>query len=314
MKRLLISIFSLLSVSTAFAIGGTLWNMTVDAYQVQIPCVPESCENNAGWWYPYTGDTEGGQVMSFEPISENEDGSLSLIMTDTSDGSILPNGNLIEDTGLRVAISAANGSASTPAIAGIAFDWLKDGTIDITDMGGIIVDYAWTGALALQIELGWDEDKYGFDTWYTTLPPSASPTNIYLPWSKFKQDGWDKNKHPLKTALENSKSIKIRVKNAAHDEAKGTMTLYNFEYIGVTADISTRGNNQSLVQASVSGKTLTFSGITSETSFEMMNLQGQVVKNGHANASVGLTGVNPGVYLLHVLGKNLNMTQKILVK
>lgn len=314
MKKHLISIFCLLSVSSAFAIGGTLWNMTVTAYQVQIPCVPESCENNAGWWYPYTGDTEGDQVMSFEPISENEDGSLSLIMTDTSDGSILPNGNLIEDTGLRVAISAANGSASTPAIAGIAFDWLKDGTIDITDMGGIIVDYAWTGPLALQLELGWDEDKYGFDTWYTTLPASHNYTRLYLPWSEFKQDGWDKNKHPLKTALENSKSINIRVKNSTNDEIKGTFTLTDIEYIGETADISTRGNNQSLVQASVSGKTLTFSGITSETSFEMMNLQGQVVKMGHANASVDLSGVNPGVYLLHVLGNNLNMTQKILVK
>lgn len=64
----------------------------------------------------------------------------------------------------------------------------------------------------------------------------------------------------------------------------------------------------------MSGKTLTFSGITSEISFEMMNLQGQVVKMGHANASVDLSGVNPGVYLLHVLGNNLNMTQKILVK
>ena len=110
-----------------------------------------------------------------------------------------------------MAISTDDGAAATPAIAGIAFDWLKDGTIDITYMGGIIINYAWTGPLALQLELGWDEDEYGFDTWYATLHPSHNYTRLYLPWSEFKQDGY-KNKHPLKLLkIQNQLTLELKI-------------------------------------------------------------------------------------------------------
>ena len=213
---------------------GSLWNMDVDAYQVQMPDDPITCNkttddytaacysNNAGWWYAYAGDTENGQTISFEPITKNDDGTYKLIMTD-EDGDIIPNGNL-EYGGLHVTMSAAGGSSSTPAIAGLGFDWHKDkSAMDISSHPGYCISYRWNGTQPLQMELSWDEEVNGYDTWYALLPTTSGMKTLNVAWSDFKQDGWDKK--PITIATEKSVGLKIRLKNSAADEVKGTFTL-----------------------------------------------------------------------------------------
>ena len=143
-----IALFGLVAATASFA-QGTLWNMTVDAYQVQVPetriCdktgedYGAACyESTGGWWFAYVGDEDKGQVMTFSPIDHNDDGTYKLITTDPLDGSIIPGGNLIEGAGLQVTMSAAGGASSTPAIAGIGFNWTKAETpIDISDKAEI---------------------------------------------------------------------------------------------------------------------------------------------------------------------------------
>ena len=162
MKNL--AIFGLAAASVSMA-AGSLWNMDVDAYQVQVPetvaCdktgddYGAACyQSTGGWWFAYVGDTKDGQEMSFDPIDFNTDGTYKLITTDETDGSIIPGGNLIEGAGLQVTMSAAGGASSTPAIAGIGFNWTKAETpIDISAHTGYCVVYSWTGSQALQMEL-----------------------------------------------------------------------------------------------------------------------------------------------------------------
>lgn len=326
-----IALFGLVAATASFA-QGTLWNMTVTAYQVQVPetiiCDKNgedygaACfESTGGWWFAYVGDDDKGQVMSFSPIDHNDDGTYKLITTDESDGSIIPNGNLIEGAGLQVTMSAAGGASSTPAIAGIGFNWTKAETpIDRSDKAGYCIAYSWTGSQALQLELGWNEDAYGFDTWFTALAPSTTPTALDLPWSMFKQEGWDKAKQPITVAQTEAVSVKIRLKNAAAAEIKGTLTIYDFGYSGDGCTTEGVGIGD-VVKASaakllVAGRQLSLNGVKGAASVEVINLQGQVVLKNMVNtsASMDLTNLDAGVYMVRVAGKSANLTQKILLK
>jgi len=325
MKNL--AIFGLAAASVSMATG-SLWNMNVDAYQVQVPetvaCdktgddYGAACyQSTGGWWFAYVGDTKDGQEMSFEPIDYNTDGTYKLITTDETDGSIIPGGNLIEGVGLQVTMSAAGGASSTPAIAGIGFNWTKAETpIDISANNGYCIVYSWTGSQALQMELGWDEAANGYDSWYTSMPATTGSTSsLDLPWAKFKQDGWDKAKQPITVAQTKAVSLKIRLKNATAAKVEGTLTIAE---LGWSGECGAGGTNSignfakaSSVKASLSGRTLSFSGVKAAKA-EVLNLQGQVVMSGSTASAMNLASLDAGVYMVRVAGANL--TQKILVK
>jgi len=330
MKNL--AVFGLAAASVSMA-AGSLWNMDVDAYQVQVPevktCVAPTeddysyCyQNTGGWWFAYVGDEKDGQKMSFEPITTNDDGTYKLITTDETDGSIIPNGNLIEGVGLQVTMSAAGGKSDAPAIAGIGFNWNKaETTIDISANPGYCIVYSWTGSQSLQLELGWDEGPtgniMGYDSYYTSLPAEPSFTKLDLPWSVFKKDGWDKsNSHTLDEAKQGAKSVKIRLKNATAAEVKGTLTIKEFGWTGECGE----GGGSAIgsiakvasAKATLSGRTLSFSGVKGAAKAEILNLQGQVVLKGTTASAMNLAGLDAGVYMVRVAGANL--TQKILLK
>lgn len=326
MKNL--AIFGLAAASASLA-AGSLWNMDVNAYQVQVPETVDcdktgddygaACyESTGGWWFAYVGDEKDGQKMSFDPIDTNPDGTYKLITTDPTDGSIIPGGNLVEGAGLQVTMSAAGGAASAPAIAGIGFNWTKAETpIDISAHTGYCIVYSWTGSQALQMELGWDEAANGYDSWYTSMPATMGSTtsSLDLPWAKFKQDGWDKAKQPITVAQTKAVSLKIRLKNATAAEVKGILTVAELGWSGEcgaggSAPIASVAKASS-VKATLSGRTLSFSGVKAAKA-EVLNLQGQVVMSGSTASAMNLASLDAGVYMVRVAGANL--TQKILLK
>lgn len=327
MKNL--AIFGLAAASASMA-AGSLWNMTVDAYQVQVPetvaCdktgddYGAACyESTGGWWFAYVGDTKDGQEMSFSPIDTNPDGTYKLITTDESDGSIIDGGNLIEGTGLQVTMSAGGGAASTPAIAGIGFNWTKAETpIDISAHGGYCIQYSWTGSAALQMELGWDEAANGYDSWYTALPAQTTASALDLPWSKFKQDGWDKAKKAIDVAQSQSVSLKIRLKVAAAAPVSGTLTIVDLGWSGECTGAATTPSTpvaaigakaaQASLKAQLSGRTLSFGKTVAKA--EIINLQGQVIMASSSVATMDLSKIQAGVYMVRAEG----LSQQIMVK
>lgn len=318
-----------LAAATASIAAGSLWNMEVDAYQVQVP-ETVSCdktgddygaacyESTGGWWFAYVGDEADGQTMSFSPIDKNPDGTYKLITTDETDGSIIAGGNLIEGTGLVVTMSAGGGAASTPAIAGIGFNWTKTETpIDISAHAGYCIQYAWTGSSPLQMELGWDEAANGYDSWYSPMPAQASASVLDLPWAKFKQDGWDKAKKAITVAQSQAVSLKIRLKVATAAEVKGTLTIADLGWSGECSGVASTPSTpaaigdkaaQASLKAQLSGRTLSFGKTVAKA--EVINLQGQVIMAASSVASMDLSKVQAGVYMVRAEG----LSQQIMVK
>ena len=304
--------------------AGSLWNMDVDAYQVQMPDDPITCNkttddytaacysNNAGWWYAYSSGNEN-EVVSFDPITKNDDGTYKLIMAD-DDGDIIPDGNLVKDVGLVVTMSAAGGTLSAPAIAGIGFDWKKLKTeIDISvSHDGYCILYQWTSPTPLQMELSWDEDANGYDTWYAELPMGYK--SLDFAWSDFKQNGWDKK--PITIATEKSVGLKIRLRNSSTTEVKGTFTLVELGWkdeCSVIATESSKIARANSAKAILTNRTLSFSGIRGNSTVEIMNLQGQVMLRGTTAAAMDLSRLDAGVYMVRIAG-SVNLAQKILLK
>ncbi len=291
--------------------AGSLWNMYVDAYEVQIPCVG-FCEDNGGWWYAYSSGNEN-EVVSFDPITKNDDGTYKLIMAD-DDGDIIPDGNLVKDVGLVVTMSAAGGTASAPAIAGIGFDWTKLKTeIDISvSHDGYCILYDWTGSQPLEMELSWDEEAYGYDTWFATLPNGYNSLNFA--WSDFEQYGWDKK--PITIATEKSVGLKIRLKNSRAEDVSGTFILkelgWKDECSVISAGFSSVARANS-AKAILTDRTLSFSGVRGNSRVEIVNLQGQVMLKGSAAAAMDLSRLDAGVYMVRIAG-SVNLAQKILLK
>ena len=325
MKQTKFTLPAVVLSAAGFAMAaGSLWNMDVDAYQVQMPDDPITCNkttddytaacysNNAGWWYAYSSGNEN-EVVSFDPITKNDDGTYKLIMAD-DDGDIIPDGNLVKDVGLVVTMSAAGGTLSAPAIAGIGFDWKKLKTeIDISvSHDGYCILYQWTSPTPLQMELSWDEDANGYDTWYAELPMGYK--SLDFAWSDFKQDGWDKK--PITIATEKSVGLKIRLRNSSTTEVKGTFTLVELGWKDECSIISTdylktaRANS---AKATLTNRTLSFSGIHADANVEIVSLRGQVVLKGTAASAMDLSRLAAGVYMVRIAG-SMNLAQKILLK
>ena len=238
------------------------------------------------------------------------------------DGDIIPNGNLVKDVGLVVTMSAAGGTAAAPAIAGLGFDWYKDkSAIDISSNPGYCISYQWIGSgtsvgsvMPLQMELSWDEEANGYDTWYAELPTTPGPPTLDFAWSDFKQYGWDKK--PITIATEKSVGLKIRLKNSVADEVKGTFTLIELGWkdecslISVGFSSVARANS---AKAFLTDRTLSFSGIRGDSRVEIVNLQGQVMLKGTTAAAMDLSRLDAGVYMVRVAG-SVNLAQKILLK
>ncbi|MCQ2121895.1 MAG: hypothetical protein MJY78_08740 [Fibrobacter sp.] len=219
--------------------AGPLWNMHVNAYQVQVPEAVECSMANddaslcyeitGGWWFAYVGDDADGQTMSFSPIDYNPNGTYKLITTDEFDGSIIPGGNLDEDRGLVVTMAAGEGKTSTPAIAGVGFNWTKDGLpIDISGHSGFYIKYSWTGSSPLQMELGWDDSVCGTNSWYAKLPAKREPAVLELPWAEFKQDGQGQT---IDVAQTQAVSLKIRLKVVSAAEVKGDLAIVELGWL-----------------------------------------------------------------------------------
>ena len=111
--------------------------------------------------------------------------------------------------------------------------------------------------------------------------------------------------------------MKIRLKNSTAAEVKGSLTIVELGWVG---ECGTNGKDAvgsfakaSSVKATLSGRTLSFSGINSAATAEVMNLQGQVVLQGSTASAMNLAGLEAGVYMVRVAG-SANLTQKILVK
>jgi hypothetical protein len=312
----------------------SLWSINAPDKQVQVPCVVNGTaasdinndgETNqydcAGWWYGYAAT--GGNWSTSNPggsyTPTNADGTL--ITTDPADGTVIPNGNLTA-TGIKIILTAkAQLDTENPGVAGLGFDYKNPkGPENITATGGYCLSYTLAGS-PIQVELGWNEATYNYDTWFYEI--SAGTQEVALPWTAFGKDGWGKNDYaqPITVATNEAEALKFKLKNPGAADITATLEVLG---LGILADC---GGGIGAVQSSVakaalsaklSGRTLAIANLGKKSvQVEVLSLQGKVVASQAVNAStprLNLSKVSSGVYVVKMMGKDVNASQMITLK
>jgi hypothetical protein len=153
-----------------------------------------------------------------------------------------------------------------------------------------------------------------YNNYKATVAKAATITASDFPWSKFKQGtGWGTIVDQA-TVLAKTAAIKLKFEGTA-----GTSGDFLIQKVGSNGMCSTSPISVKSIAAAgsakamLSGRTLSFSGISSAKA-EVINLQGQVVKSATVSSAMDLSSLDAGVYMLRVAGKNVKLSQKIVLE
>ena len=141
-----------------------------------------------------------------------------------------------------------------------------------------------------------------------------------LTWADFKQPAWYKGDTKMSgdAASKQLVAVKFKIQNATGN--------YDFNICAIGPNAGTcpatcdavpgikSVRAASSVKAILSGRTLSFSGVKSAATAEVLNLQGQVVATGDASRALSLANLDAGVYMVRVAGKSVNFSNKIVLK
>ena len=195
-------------------------------------------------------------------------------------------------------------------------DYLADADLaDASAWGGICITY--TSDLPATLELGFGAYKdvlLEYDNPFVTLAKASVPDERCFEWSAFKQAGWGRgDKITGEEAGAELATIKFKIQAA--DGTTGSFNITKVSSVNDTPAIKAQAA-ASAVKASLSGRTLSFAGIKSVATAEVMNLQGQVMLKGtvSSSASLDLSSIDAGVYMVRVAGKSVDFSQKIILK
>ena len=258
--------------------------------------------------------------------------------------------SLIEGTGLKVRFQLDNGVEEgywEPTIAALAVNLSTGAEIgdpppiprDMEEKGtGFCLTYKSDhGSLDLALELGWDEDEYGYDTWIAPIPPAENETTLDFKWvgeeipgagnsrtvGDFAQEGWSAGDlrpgpFPIATAIGEMRAVKIRAKHYGSQETIN-FELIKFGFAGDcgTSSITTNSPKINSVKFDLVGRTLSMAmaSVDKPVSVQIINLHGAVVHtqtlSPNANR-INLSNMPTGVYL--VRAPSLGYVSKITLK
>lgn len=302
----------------------------------------EVCEKTTmGYWYDYDDrNNQGGSSVWYPYDTTGYYGSYVAPM-------VAELGYLLIGYDLKDPTLTGQEAEYNYNFIGFGFN-VKDGDqtpFDISGTEGLCVTYMSDDAVSLEVM----EKESGDDACAVSLKKASTPTTIDFAIADFAQPKWATNKIECSAAFKAAQAIKFKVDGGAADLAgvlrvfsigpKGTCTpgtladepaefCFQSDGKGHAAEQSTCFANTSKsstpksikanaskagMKIALSGRSLSFSGISNAT-YEVVSLQGQVVKSGAVSSSVSLAKLQAGVYMVRVSGKSVNMTQKILVK
>lgn len=333
------AIASVASVAMAQTVNTSLW---FDGSDQQVntggDCVYEygECESTTmGYWYDY------------DDRKNDHGGSYAVYPLDTTGyyGSLIgPQIEAFEYVTIKYHLAdptATGQEAEYPYnFVGFGFNTVS-GTkapLDITAAGGLCATYTSDNAITLEIA----EETSGDASCSVTLTKATTPTTVSKTIDDFKQPTWAPAANKLSSCAEAFKaaqSVKFKLDGGA-SEADGQLRIFEVgpagtclggksikteEWLNCKSDGDGHadcGNPVNGIKASalagsvkavLSGRTLSFNGI-SNGMYEIVSLQGQVVKSGKVASSISLSSLDAGVYMVRVSGKSVHMSQKILVK
>ena len=299
----------------------------------------DGCQSTMGYWFDYDDrKNDHGTSYAVYPFAKNADGSAIKPMMEEL-------GYVVWDYVLGEPEAGAQGEYPYNFV-GFGFNAVsaKKETFDMSALNGLCVTYTSTIDANLEIQTDFSGDHSCMATMGATETPKKLDA---LKGSDFEQENWgDKGKattfqNGCADAFSQVVAVKIKLAGANGAPAKGRLRVFEIGPSGTCtgagsiaaaepATFSQKsdgnggiapGGSDAIVapkafnnaRVTLSGRTLSFVG-ADNAHFEIVSLQGQVVKSGIASASVSLSNLNAGVYMVRVAGKSVNMSQKILVK
>ncbi len=300
---------ALLAASAAFAFD--TWHGSDGEPQVQTGL--DNGSNTSGYWFSYGDDGDGGDSKVEWPVP---------LGNDYSETAMDP--VVIECNGICGTAVLVKGKLTYNPFVGIGFNVAGEGTgsdadpADASAWGGICISY--TSDIAPQLELGLGADVDGtiqYANPYASLAKAASATATKaIPWSGFAQPSWYKGTTKIDgpTAASQLVAVKFKLQNSAGSYKFNIMAVGPYDGDCGNVAIKSVRSAASAAKATLSGRTLSFSGVKSNATAEVMNLQGQVVAKGDASSSMNLAALDAGVYMVRVAGKSVNFSNKIVLK
>ena len=207
---------------------------------------------------------------------------------------------------------------------------------DASSWGGLCVTY--TSDVDLQLELGLGDIVDSTISYAnpavtlpaakeaSILPPKGKNGNkVVVSWSDFKQPSWYNGSVKIDGTTAAKQLVAVKFKLQADPGS------YNFNICAIGPKDGTCPEKcgipssevgikfvraVSAPKAILNGRTLGFTGIKSTATAEVMNSLGQVVAQGFiegATSTLNLAHLDAGVYLVRVVGKSTNFTNKIVL-
>jgi len=234
------------------------------------------------------------------------------------------------DEGLDVIFSNPGGTDEKPSVSAIGFNWRgkkECGRADyeetyVENIGaagdGLCIVYKADKA-GIDVELGWNESLYEYNTWVAKLPAASSWKTLNIKWESFSLSyQTDEPTQPLSKALTEAEALKFALKTRT-----ATAETVHFQLKEVGWHGSCSGTAEELPSPISGGKMASsykfnLNGRMLSTNFagtvQVVNLQGKIVaqKMLAANESMNLANLPVGVYM--VRSESRGIVQKIMVK
>jgi hypothetical protein len=158
----------------------------------------------------------------------------------------------------------------------------------------------------------------GRNNYKAKVAKAASMTSMDFSWEKFRQEsGWGKEVD-LDSVL--AKTAVVRLVFSGSAETKGDFLIKrvgSYGMCGTCCAPPDRIGNGSIavpVKATLSGRTLEFTGATALTKASVVDLQGNVVISAPALGTMDLSMLPSGIYMLRIDGPAVHHSQKIVLK
>ena len=325
---------SVTSVSAFAAEPFVTWNGADESPQIQTG-LDNGTETN-GLWFDYTDADNGGRSKYGCPFEIDP----PFIYCDTD-------GLLMECEGFCGTAILDKGTMTSNPYIGFGFNIVgetssTDYTLlagDASTWGGLCVTYTSDADLQLELGLGPIVDStISYANPAVTLPAAKAPNilratenknhgnKVVVSWSDFKQPSWYNGSVKIDGTTAAKQLVAVKFKLQAEPGS------YDFNICAIGPKDGTCPEKcgipssevgikfvraVSAPKAILNGRTLGFTGIKSTATVEVMNSLGQVVARGAIEGAVStmnLTHLDAGIYLVRVVGKSVNFTNRIVIK
>ncbi len=310
----IITLAAAFCVASAVYAAGTFQPWDGEEGKSQVQTGLDNGTETSGYWFSYADNEDGGKSKVTWPVDTRTDTGESLDSVITHCKGVC-----------GVAVLSKSTLKYNPFV-GIGFNIVGEGLEsrdpeagDATAWGGLCITYTSDAQADLELGLGTYDAEIEYANPVAKLSKATvDPVTKAIPWDKFTQPSWYTGSTKISGPEAAQRLVAVKFKIQALDGE------YKFNIKKIAPYTACSGGNAikvargtSAVKSILNGRTLEFTGVQSAATVEIKNTLGQVVMKGSidkAAATLNLTSLDAGIYMVQVNGKNMNFAKKITLK